>query len=85
MLLSRSNRGPHHREYLCLATLYLIRESLTVSSTAVCSMDEKVAGGLPSLNTLTSFGYNKFTKATRALLHAIDRVMLLTPLHQVHV
>jgi len=41
-------------------------------------MDEKVAGGLPSLNTLTSFGYNKFTKATRALLHAIDRVMLLT-------
>jgi hypothetical protein len=74
-------------DYVCLATLYLIREGLVVSGTVVCPKDARLAKDLPSLNALTRFGYSKgkYTKATRVLLHVLDKVMLSKPLHQVRV
>jgi hypothetical protein len=74
-------------EYMCLAVLYLIREGLIVKGTIVCEKDARVALALPSLNALTLFGFKKgkFTRASRFLLQAVDKVMLTKPLHKVRV
>lgn len=74
-------------DYMCLAVLYLIREGLVVKGTVVCERDARVALALPSLNALTLFGFKKgkFTKASRFLLQAVDKVMLTKPLHKVRV
>lgn len=74
-------------EYTCLAVLYLIREGLVVRGTVVCERDARLADALPSLNALTLFGFKKgkFTRASRFLLQAVDRVLLTKPLHKVRV
>jgi|AntAceMinimDraft_5_1070358.scaffolds.fasta_scaffold57647_2 hypothetical protein len=82
---------PMKTEYLCLATLYLIREGLTVQGTVVCLCDVHIAKHgikeLPSLNALTRYGFikGKYTKASRFLLQTIDKLMLSRPLHQIHI
>ena len=74
-------------EYMCLAVLYLIREGLNVRGTVVCEKDVRAAAVLPSLNTLTLFGFKKgkFTKASRFLLQVVDKVIMTRPLHKVRV
>ena len=70
-------------EYICLASLYLIKEGLVVKGTVICEKSDCLEKYLPKLNKLKVYGYDKgkFTKASRYLLEAIDEKMLSKTLH----
>ena len=74
-------------EYICLATLYMIREGVTVKGTVLCKKEESMAGRLPSLNSLTAFGFkkSKYTKAERFLRRAIEEAIFTRPLHKISI
>jgi hypothetical protein len=74
-------------EYICLAVLYLMREGLKVRGTVICPRAAFLADALPSLTSLTRYGYDKsrYTKASKFLLKSLDRIMHSKPLHQLHI
>lgn len=71
--------------YMCLAVLYMIREGVTVKGVKLCVQDARVAKTLPSLNSLSAFGYqkSKYTKAERFLLASLDQALFTRPLHEI--
>jgi hypothetical protein len=71
--------------YMCLAVLYMLREGVTVKGVKLCVKDEDVANKLPSLNSLSTFGYqkSKYTKAERFLRQAIEEMLFTRPLHEI--
>jgi hypothetical protein len=73
--------------YMCLAVLYMLRGGFVVKGVRVCDKDEAVAARLPSLNSLSLFGYqkSKYTKAERFLLESIAWAMFTSPLHEVKI
>jgi len=71
--------------YMCLAVLYMLREGMTVKGVKLCAKDNLVADKLPSLNSLSFFGYakSKYTKAERFLRTALHHALFTLPLHEI--
>jgi len=71
--------------YMCLAVLYMLREGMTVKGVKLCARDKSVADKLPSLNSLSLFGYakSKYTKAERFLRTALHHALFTLPLHEI--
>lgn len=71
--------------YMCLAVLCMLREGVTVKGAKLCAKDETVASQLPSLNSLSLFGYekSKYTKAERFLRQALKEALFTRPLHEI--
>jgi hypothetical protein len=71
--------------YMCLAVLYMLREGMTVKGVKLCAIDKSVADNLPSLNSLSCFGYakSKYTKAERFLRTALHHALFTLPLHEI--
>jgi len=71
--------------YMCLAVLYMLREGMTVKGVKLCAKDKSVADNLPSLNSLSFFGYakSKYTKAERFLRTALHHALFTLPLHEI--
>jgi hypothetical protein len=63
----------------------MLREGVTVKGAKLCVKDDVVAGKLPSLNSLSLFGYqkSKYTKAERFLRQAIEEALFTRPLHEI--
>jgi hypothetical protein len=74
-------------EYICLATLYMMREGVVVKGIVLCEKEESIACRLPSLNSLTAFGFkkSKYTKAERFLRRAIEEAIFTRPLHKIKI
>ena len=74
-------------EYICLATMYKMREGVKVKGTWVVEPDDRMQALLPSLNTLNAFGFkkSKYTKAERFILKAINEAIATRPLHEIKI
>lgn len=82
---NEKSRSKTNIRYTCLATLYLMEEGLSVKGNVVC--DPFPDMDLPSLNNLTSHGFDKgkYTRAARQLLKTIDSFILSKPLHKLSI
>lgn len=82
---NEKTRSKTNVRYTCIAALYLMEEGLSVKGNVVC--DPFPDMGIPSLNNLTSHGFDKgkYTKAARQLLKTIDSFILSKPLHKLSI
>jgi len=74
-------------EYICLATMYMMRQGMQVKGSWVVEPDVRMQAELPSLNALNAFGFkkSKYTKAERFILKAINEAIATRPLHLIKI